>query len=194
MTPEAMRLFVAISIPEIVRHELAVVQDELRPLAGPRQARWVLTQQMHLTLKFLGNVPAGEAEKVARALAAACSGAAPFALAARGIGVFPSERAPRVLWIGFDCPDNGLADLQSRVAAAVAGWAERAGAEKFVPHATLARLQGLRRGESERILARATKLSGKTFGEWRVDEIELIRSELLPSGSRYTAVASVPLG
>ena len=108
---ERLRLFVAIAIPERIRNEMIAVQRELKPLALG-DVRWTNAEQLHLTLKFLGNVPASSVEAVKQSLAEACAGAAPFPLRAEGIGFFPNERQPRVVWVGFEDGENALAVLQ----------------------------------------------------------------------------------
>ena len=102
---ERLRLFVAIAIPEAVRNEMIAVQRELKPLALG-DVRWTNAEQLHLTLKFLGNVPTGSLEAVKQSLAEACAGVRPFRLRAKGIGFFPNERQPRVIWAGFEDDEN----------------------------------------------------------------------------------------
>jgi RNA 2',3'-cyclic 3'-phosphodiesterase len=211
---ECLRLFVAITIPEPVRNEMARVQQELKPLALG-DVRWTKAEQLHLTLKFLGNVPAGSLEAVKQSLAEACAGTRPFPLRARGIGIFPNERQPRVVWVGFESDEKALTDLQLRVEQLLAPYAEKPGSprgvttnhanptadnstprgkERFLPHATLGRFQKYRRNKTEKLLPRAAALAGHVFGEWRVAEIVLFRSELSADGARHTQVAVFPFG
>ncbi len=190
---ERLRLFVAIAIPEAVRNEMIAVQRELKTLALG-DARWTNPEQLHLTLKFLGNVPASSVEAVKESLAAACAGAAPFHLRAEGIGFFPNERQPRVVWVGFEGGGNELAVLQTRVERRLSLFVERAGAEKFLAHATLGRFQKYRRHKTERLLPRARALANHVFGDWRVEDAGLFRSELSPDGARHTRLAVFPFG
>ena len=190
---ERLRLFVAIAIPETVRNELIAVQRELKPLALG-DVRWTNAEQLHLTLKFLGNVLASSVEAVKQSLAAACAATAPFHLRAEGIGFFPNERQPRVVWVGFGSGENELTDLQMRIERRLAPFAEKPGAEKFLAHATLGRFQKYRRHKTEMLLPRARALANHAFGEWRVEEIGLFRSELSPDEARHTLVAVFPFG
>src|ERR1035441_3521640 len=107
---ERLRLFVAIAIPEQVRNEIIAVQKELKTLALG-DVRWTNEEQFHLTLKFLGNVPASSVEAVKESLAQACAVTAPFHLRAEGIGFFPNEWQPRVVWVGFEDDKNELTVL-----------------------------------------------------------------------------------
>jgi 2'-5' RNA ligase len=188
-----LRLFVAITIPERVRNEMIAVQRELKPLALG-DVRWTNAEQLHLTLKFLGNVPASSVEAVKQSLAEACAGAVPFHLRAEGTGFFPNEREPRVVWVGFAGGENDLADLQLRIERQLAPFAEKPGAEKFLAHATLGRFQKYRRHKTEMLLPRARALANHFFGEWRVETAGLFRSELSPSGARHTELAVFPFG
>ena len=190
---ERLRLFVAISIHERIRNEMIAVQRELKPLALG-DVRWTNAEQLHLTLKFLGNVPGRSLEAVKQSLTAACAEAAPFHLRAEGIGFFPNERQSRVVWVGFAGGENDLADLQLRIERQLAAFAEKPGAEKFLAHATLGRFQKYRRHKTEMLLPRARALANHAFGEWRVEAAGLFRSELSPEGARHTRVAVFPFG
>jgi len=184
---------VAIAIPERVRNEMIAVQRELKPLALG-DVRWTNAEQLHLTLKFLGNVPASSVEAVKQSLAEACAGAAPFPVRAEGIGFFPNERQPRVIWVGFEDDENVLAGLHRRIERLLAPFVEKPGADKFLAHATLGRFQKYRRHKTEKLPPRARALANHVFGEWRVEDAGLFRSELSPGGARHTLVAVFPFG
>jgi RNA 2',3'-cyclic 3'-phosphodiesterase len=190
---DRLRLFVAITIPEPVRNEMTAIERELKPLAQG-DVRWVKTEQLHLTLKFLGNIPSDSVAAVKNALAQACAGVGPFHLLARGIGFFPHTRSPRVIWVGFEDDANVLADLQRGIERFVEPFLEKPGAEKFRPHATLGRFQKYRRHKTEQLLPRALALGKHVFGKWRVEGVGLFRSELSPDGARHSPVAIFPLG
>lgn len=190
---EKLRLFVAILIPEAVRDEIVRVQSELKPLAPPGAVRWTKPEQIHLTLKFLGNVPSPALDALKQSLIESCCGIPSFRLTARCIGFFPNDRSPRVVWTGLDCPEITLTDLQSRVETMVRPFSEMPGAEKFVAHATLGRFKNPHHPEIKKLLQHAHSLRERDFGSWSVTEINLMWSELLPTGSRYTSLASVRL-
>ena len=190
---ERLRLFAAVAIPEWVREEMARVQGELQPFTAPGDVRWTKPEQLHLTLKFLGDVPASAVEALKKSMTEACAGVRPFYLRARGIGFFPDSRSPRVIWVGFEGDENGLTDLQTRVERALAPFAEKPGAEKFLAHATLGRFQKYRRHKTEKLLPHASALAGHLFGEWQTEEVGLFRSKLSPDGARHTSLAAFPL-
>src|ERR1700687_4328698 len=99
-----MRLFVALEIPAAVRENLATLMDELRAAdasSSKNKARWVRPENLHVTLKFIGNVDAGKLDAIRAALADICSSGV-VELRFRGLGFFPNERRPRVLWAGIE--------------------------------------------------------------------------------------------
>jgi 2'-5' RNA ligase len=190
---DLLRLFVAIPIPEPVREEMIRVQRELQPLAPSGTVRWTRPDQFHLTLRFLGDVPVKAVDALKKSLAQACAGVRPFHLRARGVGFFPDVRSPRVLWVGIEDGENGLADLQARIGQASAPFADMPGADNFLAHATLGRFQKYRRHGTEKLLPHARLFEGHVFGDWRAENAGLFRSELSPDGARHAALAAFPL-
>ena len=190
---QRLRLFVAIAISEQVRNEMIAVQRELKPLALG-DVRWTNAEQLHLTLMFLGNVPTRSLEAVKQSLAEACAGVRTFTLRAKGIGFFPNAHSPRVIWVGFEDEQNVLADLQMRATTSLAPFADKPGEGKFLAHATLGRFQKYRKYKCEKLMPRAMALRNHVFGEWRVEDVGLFRSELSPDGARHTRLADFPFG
>ena len=193
---ERLRLFVAVPIPGAVRDEMARAQGELRELA-PRQAvRWTPPEQFHLTLKFLGDVAAERVDALIESVGAVCRTARPLRLRAQGIGFFPDDRHPRVIWAGIEDETGGLAGLQKQIEMAARPFEERTEevSEKFSGHATLGRFKKYRRGDLEDMLRRAEALGSLAFGEWTAKEIELVMSELCGDGARHATVAGFAVG
>lgn len=172
-----MRLFIAVDLPNEVREELANVQHALRPLAD--SARWVAPESIHITLKFLGEVPEKRLDDVTGALAGLSW--KPFTVTVRGVGFFPGNRSPRVFWAGMEAPTmQGLAEeLDSRM--------ERLGFEKekraFRPHITLARAGDTRIDSA--LVTGAAQYEEHDFGSFTADRVFLFRSTLKPAGSVY---------
>ena len=193
ISSERLRLFVAISISELVRNEMIAVQRDLKPLALG-DVRWTNVEQLHLTLLFLGNVQTGSLEAVKQSLTVACAGVPPFHLRGKGIGFFPNERQSRVIWVGFGDDHHALMNLQQRVAAQLAPFVEKPGEGGFLAHTTLGRFQKYRRYKSEKLVPNALTFAGHDFGEWQVGDIGLFRSELSAAGARHSTVAVFPLG
>ncbi len=180
-TFETLRLFIAISIPKTVREELRRMQLEAQPLLPPRAVRWARPEQFHLTLKFLGNVPAAYTAALGEAVRAVCAAAPPLRLCAKGVGFFPNESSPRVFWVEIKSLDGRLMEFQRRLEAAVEQFSEKQEARKFTAHVTLARFEKLGRREAEKWMARLQQ--DQLFGEWMANEIELVQSTLSPSGA-----------
>jgi 2'-5' RNA ligase len=186
-----MRLFVALEIPAAVRDNLAALITELRELSAKvadKRPRWVRRENLHVTLKFIGEVSPEKLESIRGALSAIRSDS-PVEIKFRGLGFFPNEQYPRVLWAGLDA----LANLPS-LAGDIDGALETRGIERerraFTPHLTLARIEPP--GLHEKLRAAIQKNSERAFGSVQAREFHLIESKLKPSGAEYATVASYP--
>ncbi len=184
-----MRLFVALEIPAVVRDNLAALINDLRASdasSSKNKARWVRPENLHVTLKFIGNVDAGKIDPIREALAEVCSGSA-VALHFRGLGFFPNEKRPRVLWVGIEASPN-LAPLAASIDARL----EKSGIPRetrdFSPHLTLARFDPP--GISETLRAAAQESASKEFGAVRTGEFHLFESKTRPTGAEYTRLSS----
>jgi 2'-5' RNA ligase len=181
-----MRVFVALDIPEHVRNAIA---DYVRELAAVRGgARWVRTESMHVTLKFVGETSPEKVESIRAELAGVKSNAA-VQLSFRGTGFFPNARHPRVFWAGIESSSN-LEEIAREIEARL----ERLGIPReqraFQPHLTLARFK------SEeclpQLLAALERLGAREFGECICREFHLYESRLGRSGAVYTRLATFP--
>jgi RNA 2',3'-cyclic 3'-phosphodiesterase len=110
------------------------------------------------------------------------------------LGCFPSLRFPRVVWAWVHDADEKLPPLVERLNEAVAPFAARPAEARFTGHVTLARPKRIKRPAAERLAKFVGQAVGRRFGQWRADELELIRSERPDTGSRYTVLAKIPLG
>lgn len=189
----ALRLFIAISLPEAVKEEIEKTQREMRRELPGDFMRWTKREQFHLTLKFLGNVAETRVGELSEALRGACSAFRTMRLRAERMGFFPNARFPRVAWVGVRDEQNELPRLQGTIETAAKDFTGEKGGEKFSGHVTLARIQGIPRPQAEILSRLAARMAEKSFGDWMGDEVELIRSELSSAGARYTTLASFPL-
>ncbi len=180
MNPPTSRLFVAIDPPEEVRAALAKI---CRGLEG---ARWTKPDQLHVTLRFLGSVDVAATPKIAGALRSIRLAA--FALSASGFGVFPSPRAPRILWTAL-APAAPLAAIHEAVEKRISGLVP-ADEKPFSPHLTLARLERIRGNAVRTWIADRERF---TAGPWTVDAFALYSSTLTPSGAIHRRIESYPL-
>jgi 2'-5' RNA ligase len=184
-----VRAFIAIDLEEGIKRSLqALIQD----LKGTRaDIRWVQPGGLHLTLKFLGEIDEAQASRVEAALSKAAARHDPFPLRLEGTGVFPGERNPRVLWVGFAAAP-GLLALQEELERALEpeGFAREERA--FTPHLTLGRVKGP--GHVKDALAVLAKNREKTFGDMTVRRVALFESRLHPEGAEYRIVHEAGLG
>lgn len=156
----------------------------LRPSAGG--AKWVRPEALHITLKFIGHVPEETLARIREALVGIRS-PSPVEMQFRGIGFFPSDHRPRVIWCGVAGSPN-LAALAADVNAAL----EPLGVEKepraFLPHLTLARWK--EPGSTGKIQEAAKEFRERNFGALRASEFHLFESFLKPSGAEYQKLAT----
>lgn len=184
---ERIRAFIAVSpSPEIHARLVRLKAD----LAGAGVAvRWVRDDGLHATLKFLGSVEQGLLEAIRRALGAVAERFAPFELAVAGLGVFPSLRRPRVVWVGLG--GRRLAELAAAVERALEplGWAPEG--RPFRAHITLGRAVGTRGWNRLGEILEARR--GEDLGRCTIDRVTAFRSHLQRGGSVYTSIWDVPL-
>jgi 2'-5' RNA ligase len=184
-----VRLFVALEIPSAVRENLAALIDEVRAVdasSSKNKARWVRPENLHVTLKFIGNVDAGKLDAIRASLAEVRSGSA-VALRFRGLGFFPDEKRPRVLWAGIEGSPN-LAMLAADIDARLDKLGIPRETREFSPHLTLARFDPL--GISEKLRAAALESATREFGAARTGEFHLFESKTRPTGAEYTRLSS----
>jgi RNA 2',3'-cyclic 3'-phosphodiesterase len=177
-----VRLFVALQIPGEVRARLASLINDLRPLAPT--IKWVRTENLHLTLKFIGEAEAQRIETIRAGLAKIRVRAA-MELKFRGLGFFPNEKRPQVFWAGIDAPPV-LTHLAGEIETELAGLGFPREDRTFAPHLTLARLDGARLAEAFR--KAIEQRAGQEFGAMRPTEFHLVESKLKPARAEYTTV------
>jgi 2'-5' RNA ligase len=181
-----MRLFVALEIPSRVRENLAALIRDLRAFAP--QAKWVRSENLHVTLKFIGEVPETKVATIRIALAGVHSDQ-PVELDFRGLGFFPNEKHPRVFWAGIEASPN-LKTLTANIDEGTEKLGIRREQRPFSPHLTLARFESLRL--SEKLRAAIQENAGRDFGSLRSSQFHLIESKLKPTAAEYTTVESFP--
>ncbi len=189
-----IRAFVAIHLsPEII-HNLEQVLQDLQGRWPEAPVRWVPAHNIHLTIKFLGDVSVANLPLLTRTLQAEAARHAPFEVSVGKLGAFPSTRRPRVIWVGVEAPP-GLYALQQGVEAELARLGYAAEERDFSPHLTLGRV-GRNAGSDDlpRLSALLTSVKVGFLGATRVQSVQFFRSDLQPSGAVYTALFSAPLG
>lgn len=186
----AIRAFVAANLDPDIKAALAGVQDQLK--ATRADVGWVQPENLHLTLKFLGQVEEGRLGVIGKAVAAAATGCGPVRLIFEGLGAFPHPRTARVVWVGVSHGAEALTELQAKVEAALEPLGFARETRPFTAHLTLGRVRSpARRAQLARALTGAI---AEALGEMVLDRIELMKSDLSAAGARYSVLQSVPLG
>jgi 2'-5' RNA ligase len=187
LTPdESWRVFVAIELPASTRQRLKDHIDRLRHALPDARASWSREENLHLTLKFLGDTPVSQIEILSQATKRAASSALPFEMILKGCGAFPPRGQPRVLWIGIEDISGELIKLQQALEdeCAAAGFAREA--RPFHPHLTIARL---RKPHGSQQLAARHEEMGFEAEAVNASELAVVRSELRSEGSRHTLIS-----
>jgi RNA 2',3'-cyclic 3'-phosphodiesterase len=188
------RLFVAFEVPALV---LDAVQEELRRLKKTgADVRWTTRDHLHVTLRFLGEVPEQSIGALEEMLASASARFAPMEIEARGVGTFPPGARPRVVWVGVQGRDDAHRAALHGLRLAVHDGASALGfptdRDEFRPHLTLGRVKGPARIRPLVDLVRDDR--DREFGRFEVGELVLFRSQLSSGGSVYTVLRKAPLG
>lgn len=183
-----IRTFVCIEIPESLKEQIAALQRELRPKGA--QVSWTKPENIHLTIKFLGDVAQPKVETVRRAVERAAASVAQFEVEIAGAGCFPSLRSPRVLWVGLSGLPAALKQLQASVEDELAREGFSREPKKFSPHLTIARI---RSPHGAGLLAEELVARGFEPASFTAREVIVMRSDLKPTGSVYTPQAVIPL-
>jgi 2'-5' RNA ligase len=179
-----MRLFVALSIPAEVRENLSSLIGKLQP--ADSRPRWVNPRNLHITLKFIGEVSSDSVREIGAALATVHA-AQHVKLGFRGIGFFPNSRRPSVAWVGIESSPN-LAQLASDVNLALSPLGIPREEKPFVPHLTIVRFAETRL--SLALKAEIEKFEGSSFGTLAATEFHLVESQRKSTGAEYTTLRS----
>jgi RNA 2',3'-cyclic 3'-phosphodiesterase len=181
-----VRLFVALDLTEEMREALREPIAKLHPLA--KSARWARPEGMHVTLKFIGHVEASKLDAIRAALGTVQSNA-PVEMQIRGVGFFPDERRPHVLWCGIEASAN-LAPLAAEIERTLEPLGIPREERKFTPHLTLARLKDSH--GVEKLVRAAGEMKSRAFGSARASDFHLFESMTKPSGAEYRKIESYP--
>jgi 2'-5' RNA ligase len=186
-------LFIAIAVPAEVRQEIGRAQGQLQRHAPRDAVGWTRAEQFHVTLKFLGDVPVGQVAALEESTAAVCTNFSCLKLSTCGIGFFPNERKPRVIWVGAKDSDGQLAELHRQLDEALRWLAPAERSEKFTGHITLGRFKPGHHAAIPKVVETVREFRSRYFGDWPAREVEIVRSELRSDGAEHIRLAAFPL-
>ena len=177
-----MRAFVAVELSDEVRLGLVDLQEDLKRSGA--DVKWVEPANLHVTVKFLGQVEEPAEQHVREAMCEAVRGVAPFVLAIGGAGSFPGGSRPRVVWVGAHEAGRSLETIHRRLERGLSALGVAPDGRRFVPHVTLGRVRsGKGVGRLARRIAAAAE---RSFGAVTVEALTLFESRLTPAGPIYS--------
>lgn len=185
----SVRAFIAVAVPQPILAALRDAQAVLR--RSGLKMRWVPAENIHLTLKFLGDIPLTDVDGIRGVMAESAARYTPFSLCVKGMGVFPGIRKPRILWMGIGGERTTLMALHKTMETGLAciGFPEEA--RPFKSHLTLGRIKG--RTEARKLGDAIRQFDGYASEPFAVDRIHLVKSDLKTAGAEYTRLFSTGL-
>jgi 2'-5' RNA ligase len=184
-----LRCFIALDISEPIRRDVSEIIDRLKK--HDADVKWVPVNNIHLTVKFLGNTPDDVLSKIRDCLFSVVLSYNPFYIRIYATGVFPNRRYPKVIWIGVGDSEI-LKNLHIDIENAMGSLGFKKETRIFNPHLTIGRVRS-RRGILN-LVDELDSYQGKEFGNIHVKTIKLMKSELNPQGAKYSCLYEIPLG
>lgn len=185
-----VRSFLAVELPRAILDRIGEVQRELK--SSNADVRWVNPGNIHLTLKFFGNIEETEIDSILMAIEEPVRTTSPISITVRGVGGFPGLKNPRVIWVGLHDEKGASVSLQKRLEGELGKIGFPPEDRPFHPHLTLGRMRS-NRGKDE-LVGRMRRFKEEGFGQFQVDKVILFRSDLRPTGPIYTPLRTFLLG
>lgn len=185
-----VRTFVAVEVDEGVRNRAAKLIRRLQQSGA--DVRWVDTRQMHVTLKFLGEVDLREVYHICMAVEKSVAEIEPFSINVCGVGAFPSLARPRVLWLGIDDGAEQMSALNARIETALQALGYPREARRFQAHLTLGRVRKQDRALDD-LAEMICEMQDLEIGPSTVDQVVIFSSELQPTGPVYEPMGHAEL-
>ncbi|MGE5074121.1 MAG: RNA 2',3'-cyclic phosphodiesterase [Anaerolineae bacterium] len=188
-----LRAFIAAELPPTLQDSIHNATADLRETLDNGLIRWVPAHNVHLTLKFLGDVSASSLDLIKQMMVTEASQFPAFDMQVEGLGCYPNIRRPRVLWVGLKAPAE-LASLQRGIETAAARLGYESEEREFSPHLTIGRVrQNASSGDVHKIRTGMESCRVGSLGTAHDDAVHLFKSELRPEGSIYSKLFSAPL-
>jgi len=183
-----IRTFIAIALPADIRGLITRFQETARSAGG--DVKWVRPESLHITLKFLGDVPKERIETVCEAVRLSATGIPPFSISMEGAGAFPNEKKPRVLWVGISEGRDRLIDLAGRLETEMAKIGFEKEERAYSAHLTMGRV---RSSAGIGAVIERMRTAGFAGGRFEAGEVVVMKSDLEKSGAVYTALGTIKL-
>ncbi|NWF76665.1 MAG: RNA 2',3'-cyclic phosphodiesterase [Nitrospirae bacterium] len=183
-----LRCFIAIVTPDSLKKQIIEMTDLLKKYDA--DIKWVNPENIHLTLKFLGNTPQSFLTKINETLNEAVLPYSPFYIKIYGTGVFPNKKHPRVIWIGIKDSEI-LINLRNAIEQSISSLGYQKDEKEFKPHLTIGRVRS-QKGIMH-IINNLEDFKDKDFGSIYVDNIKLMKSDLKPKGAEYSCLYDIPI-
>jgi 2'-5' RNA ligase len=185
-----LRSFLAIELPATILTRIEEVQKDLK--SSRADVRWVSPENIHLTLKFFGTIEESIIESIIKLTEGPVQGTPLFFLKIQGMGAFPNLKNPRVIWMGFQEGKEIIVAIQKQLEREFEKIGFQPEDRPFHPHLTLGRMRS-NRGKDE-LVRGMERYREEEFGNFQVEKIVLIKSDLKPTGPIYTALREIRLG
>lgn len=188
-----IRAFIAIDLSSEIQHRLDEVVQNYKTQLTNIPIRWIAAKNIHLTLKFLGDVSLSNLDILTDMIQAEISGHRQFDISVGGSGAFPSIRQPRIIWIGVEAPPE-LTAIQNGIEAITGRLGYVRDERPFSPHLTLGRVARNATSQDIKAISKALETNKVGFlGATCVEKVHLYRSDLQPTGAVYTQIFSSSL-
>jgi 2'-5' RNA ligase len=185
---ETIRSFIGIDLSDEVKSRFSDIQTDFKKIRGLQSVKYVNPNIIHITLKFLGNITLSEVSNISQDLKIIKF--RPFEIQFKGLGVFPSKKRIRIIWVGIDDAGN-LANLYDLISSKLP---DRFSEDRlFKPHITLARVKRFNPLEMSLLSEKVEELSKIDAGTFKVNAFQLKRSTLTPKGPLYETIEDVEL-
>jgi RNA 2',3'-cyclic 3'-phosphodiesterase len=189
---ETLRSFIALELPDNVKETVALIIKRLRP-AQHRYVKWVAPDGTHLTIKFLGNIYSSQIPQITGIMKTAAGKMPPLDLRLGGLGMFPNEQRPRVIWVALEGNTEPLAEMQREIEQALAPMGFAPENRAFTPHLTLGRVRDNASSDDRKEIAVVVKEKKIEYeASFTLRELSLMKSTLTPTGAIYNRIDSAP--
>jgi RNA 2',3'-cyclic 3'-phosphodiesterase len=182
------RLFLAVPVPRPVEERL---EEILRKVSGFREVKWIGKEQLHITLRFIGNIDENSVPQLEGRVREAVSGFTPFESEIDGLGAFPNLNRPRVLFLPVVRGEESYRGLEISVSLALEGMGLKPEEREYHPHLTLGRVRGNQ--DARAAVNFLLSLLPAKVGPWKMDRLILFKSQLTSEGPVYTKLEEFEL-